>query len=75
MVGSFLQKGVLSRGIDTFCKVYAIFGSIVCYLAKPYEQQNFLKIIVHVIIINQWVQVTVIDSHWDVRVLCKEGYL
>ena len=66
----------------------SIFGSIVYSRAKVYIHQNFLKVIVHVIIIDQWNQAARMyeihgngyvfprySCHCDVRVSCKEDYL
>ena len=39
-----------------------LFGLIVYSRAKVYKYQKFLKAVVHVIIIDNWIQVTAIDS-------------
>ena len=58
-----------------------MFGSISCNRAEVYIHQNFLKVVVHVIVIDQWnknarlykIQVTITYSH-AIRIVLT-GYL
>ena len=48
-----LTTRLILRGLDKLDKCSAILGSIVYSRPIEYKQNNFLKVVVHVIIIDQ----------------------
>ena len=80
MIQDFLYHYYNLSGLATLSTLPPLFGSIVYNRTKVYMHQNFLKVVVHVVIIDQWnktaslyeIQVTVIYSRAILVTLTSE---